>query len=102
MVLYAVGASFIAGLLRWPLWSVPLLIVGYTVVAIGLGYGWSLDEMRPLNNPIFFNAVLTVTLAHTVACSIGYLIGRVIAFIWSRFMGRDSSAAPPAGPASRQ
>jgi hypothetical protein len=100
-VLYALAIAFIIGLLRWPVWTVPLLAAGAVFVTLGIGSEWNFAVWEPFNNPILVDLVLKLGLANLVACTMGYIVGRLIAWIWRRFT-RASSAVPPTGPGPRQ
>lgn len=84
MALYALAAAFLFGLLRWPVWTVPLLIVAWVIASLGIGAGWDPNVWKPFNNPIFVDLVLKLLLVSTIACTIGYVIGRLIAWGWRR------------------
>ena len=102
MALYALGTSFVVGWLRWPVWSLPLLIVAFIIATLGMGSDWDPNVWRPFNNPILIDLLLKLALINAIACTLGYLVGRLVAFVWRRLMGGSSIAAPPAGPTSRR
>jgi hypothetical protein len=103
MLLYALGAAFVLGLLRWPVWSVPLLAAAAVVVSLCFGSSWDFAAFKPFNNPIFVDLVLKLGLANFVACALGYGVGRLIAGVWRRRLARATpSAGPPAGPGPHQ
>ncbi len=84
MVLYTLAFAFLIGLLRWRVWTVPLLIVAAVIVNLGVGAGWNFRIWEPFNNPIFVDLVLKLLLVNFVACVIGYGVGRLIAFVMGR------------------
>lgn len=88
MVLFALAGALLFGVLRWPAWSIALLIAGFILTSLGLGHGWNIDAMRPLDNPIFVDLALKLLVIYSVACAIGYCIGRLIALGWHVFRNR--------------
>jgi hypothetical protein len=92
MAFYAFLAIGLAGVLRWPIWCVPPLIVAAILVSLGLGSRWSLESWQPLNNPIFIDLVLKLIVIYAVACMAGYGFGRLVAFVWRRLTHRGPRA----------
>ncbi|OJU28133.1 MAG: hypothetical protein BGN89_02375 [Alphaproteobacteria bacterium 64-6] len=81
MILYTLAIAFLIGLVRWRVWTVPLLTVAAVVVNIGVVANWNFEVWRPFNNPIFIDLVLKLLLVNFIASVIGYGVGRLIAFI---------------------
>lgn len=84
MIIYTFAAALVLGLLRWPVWTVVVLAVATLVGYIGVGAEWDPNVWRPFNNPIFIDLVMKLALANVVACTIGYAMGRLIAWGWQR------------------
>ncbi len=84
MIIYTFAAALCLGLLRWQVWTVVVLAVVTLIGYLGVGAGWDPSVWQPYNNPIFVDLVLKLTLANVVACTIGYGIGRVVAWGWHR------------------
>lgn len=89
MVIYTFGAALVVGLLRWPAWTAAVLAIATLAGYLGVGAEWDPSVWRPVNNPIFMDLVLKLALANAVACTIGYAIGRLIAWGWHR-LTRDT------------
>ncbi len=84
MIIYTFAAACILGLLRWPVWTVLVLAVATLIGYLGVGAGWDPNVWQPYNNPIFVDLVMKLALSNVVACTIGYGIGRLVAFGWRR------------------
>ncbi len=84
MIIYTFAAALVVGLLRWPVWTVVVLAIATLVGYLGVGAEWDPNVWRPFNNPIFMDLVLKLALANVVACTIGYVMGRLIAWGWRR------------------
>jgi hypothetical protein len=91
MILYTLAAAFFLGLMRVRVWIVPLVVIAAVVVNLGVGSGWNFESFKPFNNPIFLTLVLNLLLANSVACVIGYGVGRAIAFVMG-WLGRNFRA----------
>jgi len=84
MILYTLAFAFLLGLMRWRVWTVPLLTIAAVIVDLGVGSGWNIESWKPFNNAIVVDLVLKLLLANFVACVIGYSVGRLIAFVMGR------------------
>lgn len=81
MILYALAIAFLLGLMRWRVWVVPLLAIAAVIVNLGVGSGWNFQVWKPFDNPIFVDLVSKLLLANIFACTLGYSVGRLIAFV---------------------